>query len=123
MKTRLTEKSAIRHWYDVNAQVNYDSGGVQPPGTVVAAGESRFSSFERTGTYHLIYAYLLENTRILQIFERLIEKYLNDEELGIAENSLVFNWIQNSEFLFFRGELPRYTSLRTVIRPISDASR
>jgi hypothetical protein len=70
-----------------------------------------------------MYAYLIENTRIFQIFERFIEKYITDEELGIANNELLFNWIANSERLYFRSDSPKATNLRSVIRPSSDASR
>ncbi len=36
--------------------------------------------------YHLIFNYLTENTRILQIFERLLERYQHDEELSVADS-------------------------------------
>jgi hypothetical protein len=114
------ESTVLRHWYDVDNQVNYDSGGItafnQAPNGV------RLVSFEDSSTYHLIGAYLLENTRILQIFERFIEKYLLDEEFGIAENPLVFDWIHNSERLFFKGDT-RVSNIRSLIRPSADASR
>ncbi len=117
------EKSVLRHWYDVANQVNYDSDVVRPFGNALPVGQSRYVSFENSSTYHLIYSYLLENTRILQIFERLIEKYLNDEEFGIVDDNRVFNWIQNSERLFFKNDSPRATNIRSLIRPNSDASR
>src|SRR4029078_2963787 len=65
----------------------------------------------------------IENTRILQIFERVIDKYLHDEELGIADNFNTFNWIQNSERLFFKSDIPKQTNLRSILRPNSDNSR
>ncbi len=107
----VIERSVLRHWYDIDGQATY------------SFGPDLYSSFVNTAPYHLIYAYLLENTRILQIFERFIEKYLQDEEFGIVGNSSVFNWIQNSERLFFKNDSPRATNIRSLIRPNADASR
>jgi hypothetical protein len=115
------ESAILRHWYDINAQVNYDSNGVRPFGSVPTG--MRYASFEQSSTYHLIFAYLIENTRIFQIFERMIEKYLMDEEFGIAENNLAFNWIQNTERLFFKNDTLRSTNIRSLIRPSADATR
>ncbi|MDQ6477267.1 hypothetical protein [Dyadobacter sp. LHD-138] len=119
----IIERSIQRHWFDLNGQVNYDSNGVAAINTPVAAGAIRYSSFEESTHYHLIYAYFLENTRILQIFQRFMERYLYDEDFGIADNSEVFNWIQNSERLFFKSDTPRTSNLRSLIRPSADASR
>ena len=119
--SNFLESSIIRHWHDLDNQVNYDSGGLalfnQPVNGV------RLVSFEDSSTYHLISAYLLENTRILQIFERFIEKYMLDEEFGIAEDALAFDWIQNSERLFFKSDTRLSSNIRSLIRPNADASR
>ncbi len=117
------ESAILRHWYDINAQVNYDSNGLTNFGTALPAGIDRYASFELRSTYHMIFAYLVENTRVLQIFERLIDKYLNDEEFGIADDGRAFNWIQNSERLFFKNDTLRSTNIRSLIRPSSDATR
>jgi len=117
----VVETSIIRHWYDVNSQVNYDAGGVVLPGG--APSGDRYSTFEQSSTYHLMFAYLTENTRMLQILERLIEKYLYDEEFGIADNPVAFNWIQNTERLFFKNSNQRSANIRSLIRPSADASR
>jgi hypothetical protein len=58
------ETAIIRHWYDVDDQDIYEQTIINPI--------DQLSSFVDSSTYHLIYAYLLENTRILQIFERVI---------------------------------------------------
>jgi hypothetical protein len=113
------DRTLLRHWYDVNNQANYDSGGVtQFNGAVNGV---RYTSFSKVSTYHLIFAYLTENIRMLQIFERLIDKYLTDEELGIAADSHVFNWIHNSEKLFFANDSLK--TIRSLIRPNADATR
>jgi hypothetical protein len=111
----VIERSVIRHLYDIDARVNYDSQGLTPEGGAVNG--VRLVSFENSSTYRLIYAYLLENTRILQIFERLIEKYVSGEELGISNSAQVVTWIHNAEDIFFKN------SIRSEIRPSSDATR
>ncbi|NJK84585.1 MAG: hypothetical protein HC912_13160 [Saprospiraceae bacterium] len=50
--------------------------------------------------YHLIYSYLLESTHLVQIFERIILKLLNSEELGNLKNEKAMYWVQNTEQLF-----------------------
>jgi hypothetical protein len=102
-----------RHWYDVDAAGTYVWPGIVPP----------VSDFTQSPGYHLMYAYLIENTRILQIFERVIEKYLQDEQLGVAQQAEVFQWIVNSERLFFKDESPRSHNIRSFIRPSYDANR
>ncbi len=49
---------------------------------------------------HLIYAYLLENTRISQIFEKILYNYLHNENLGIASYKTKI-LLRNTEYLFF----------------------
>jgi len=118
------QSTILRHWRDIDDQVNYDSDGIKPLGTSIPALPNfRLSDFENSSTYHLISAYLLENTRMLQIFERFIEKYLLDEEFGIAEDFQVFTWIQNTEQLFYKNDTHGSTNIRSLIRPNADASR
>lgn len=117
----VIEKSANRHWYDINMQANYDSLGV----TAFSGAPNgiRLTSFEDSSTYHLMYAYLIENTRLLQIIERFLEKYITDEELGIASNNQVVNWIQNAESLFFNTSSQIGAGVRSQVRPRTDATR
>ena len=115
------ESAVVRHWYDIDNQANYDTLGVTQVGN--PANGIRLVSFEDTSTYHLLYAYLLENTRILQIFERLIDKYLMDEEFGIANNNQVVSWIHNAERLFFKGDSQLSGNVRSLIRPNVDGTR
>ncbi len=116
----VIEATILRHWHDINTKVNYDASGTHAQGLSIPIN---YSSFEKSSTYHLIFAYLVENTRILQIFERMIERYLQDEELGIAEDPIAFNWIQNAERLFFKNDTLRSANIRSLIRPNSDATR
>lgn len=109
------ENGIIRHWYDIDSQDIYELPVINPV--------DQLSSFVDNSTYHLIYAYLLENTRLLQIFERVIERYMNDEELGISNGLATYNWIQNSERLFFKNDTPKVSNIRSLIRPSADSSR
>jgi len=109
-----------RHWYDVNGTgIGIAAQGYQyhwPGGALV-------SDFVLAPPYHLIYSYLLENTRILQIFERLIDKYMRDEEMGINVQPLVVQWLNNSENLFFDDHSHGRHNVRSVVRPVFDATR
>jgi hypothetical protein len=124
----VIDKAIQKHWHDLNARVHYDGiAGVDQVNTVPAAPDPtppdiRYSSFTSMMNYNMIYAYLLENTRMLQIFERLIERYMFTEDFGIADNPLAFNWIHNTEQLFFKNDSPA-TVLRSMIRPNADATR
>ena len=119
--TNALESTILRHWHDVDSQVNYDSLGRTLFGQPING--IRLVSFEEVSTYHLISAYLLENTRLLQIFERFIERYLLDEEFGITGDAQVFEWIHNSERLFFKNDTQVSTNIRSLLRPNADASR
>lgn len=110
--TGYIDKSIQRHWYDISQGRSY----------AISATEV-VSDFSVSRPYHLIYAYLVENTRLLQIFERVVEKYLQDEELGITEDPQNFSWLMNGERLFFKSDTPRSTNLRSLLRPSSDNSR
>lgn len=111
----------LRHWYDVNGNgvagspaANFQYNWIPIPGII--------ADFTNSSTYHLIYAYLIENTRLLQIFERVIEKYVQDEELGIAPPN-VFQWILNSEKIFFKESTTKSSNIRTLLRASYDANR
>ncbi len=72
---------------------------------------------------HLIYAYLIENTRIYEIFRRVIYEYRHSEKLGVPLASSQ-HWLRNTEELFFRDAAPfTIYSVTSYIRPDSGASR
>lgn len=53
---------------------------------------------------HLMYAYMVENSKIYQVFEKIIAKYQLGEDLTIPYNSndkLSRVWIENTHLLFF----------------------
>jgi hypothetical protein len=72
---------------------------------------------------HLIYAYLIENTRIYEIFRRVIYEYRHSERLGVPLASSQ-HWLRNTEELFFRDPAPfSIYSVASYIRPDQGASR
>jgi transcriptional regulator with XRE-family HTH domain len=50
---------------------------------------------------HLIYAYMIENTRICDIFRRAVYEFTHGEKLGAASVDTL-HWLRNTEELFFR---------------------
>jgi hypothetical protein len=114
------EDAIQKHWADFVVRTDYRN----------AAGDI-FSTFvdplgERVPPYHLIYAYLVENTRASQIFEKMVYLYLHDEKLKKAttQNRLAFQWILNTENLFFKHL--SNTSSRNIsgqLRTSADATR
>jgi hypothetical protein len=72
---------------------------------------------------HLIYAYLIENTRIYDIFRKVIHEYRHGEKLGVPIAGAQ-HWLRNTEELFFRDAAPfSIYSVSSYIRPDSGASR
>ena len=72
---------------------------------------------------HLIYAYMIENTRVYEVFRRVVLEFTHGEKLGLPSVSTQ-QWLRNSEELFFRDSSPFFVSaLRSDIRPDPAASR
>lgn len=66
---------------------------------------------------HLIYAYMIENTRIYEIFRRVVHEFLNGEKLGIPREDTQL-WLRSAEELFYRDTPPfSITTLSSHIRP------
>jgi hypothetical protein len=72
---------------------------------------------------HLIYAYAVENTRIYEVFRRVIAEYLHGEKLGSPSESAQ-QWIQTTTDLFYK-QTPSLApwSLDNHIRPSLPATR
>jgi hypothetical protein len=54
--------------------------------------------------FHLIYAYMMENTKMFQIFEKIVSLYQHGEDLTIPFNNNDFKtraWVDNTHLLFF----------------------
>ena len=73
--------------------------------------------------HHLVYAYMLENTRMVDIFRRVLYEWTTGERLPIPGQATQ-RWLHNTEQLFFGS--PWAYSVRSVtssIRPDSGAMR
>lgn len=65
---------------------------------------------------HLMYAYLVENTRAFEIFTRVLEGSLTDEPFGTMSDPS-FRWLRLTEDLFFRdGVSSLVTSITSAVR-------
>jgi hypothetical protein len=62
---------------------------------------------------HLIYAYAIENTRIVEIFRRVLREMLTGERLG-RPNPTVLSWLRDTEELFFTDRLGHW-----IFSPVS----
>src|SRR5215208_8323438 len=72
---------------------------------------------------HLIYAYMIENTRIYEIFRRVLFEYLHGERLETPSEETQ-RWLRTTEELFYRDTPPFFAfQLTRYIRPDIRASR
>jgi hypothetical protein len=72
---------------------------------------------------HLIYAYMIENTRIYEIFRRVLFEFLHGEKLGVPTPDAQ-HWLRNTEELFYRDPPPfSITTITSHIRPDLRATR
>lgn len=72
---------------------------------------------------HLVYAYMIENTRVYDIFRRVASEYAQGERLEIP-SAAGQRWLRTTEELFF-GHPPGFLSftLASPLRPDPDANR
>ena len=130
--SEFLETAIGKHWADVVTGRNYTDG--VPGGTTF----SFFSVPNPGGTppvtlippYHMMYAYLVENTRCAQIFERLIYLYMHDEKLNKATPAQdptirrAFQWMANTENLFFKNlSNTSYRNVTSQVRQSPDSTR
>ncbi|MFZ1948161.1 MAG: hypothetical protein WAW06_11495 [bacterium] len=52
---------------------------------------------------HLIYAYMVENTRAYEIFEKVVFEYLHGEKLGFPTSPATARWLRATEELFYKS--------------------
>jgi hypothetical protein len=72
---------------------------------------------------HLIYAYMVENTRIYEIFRKVLEAFIHGEQLG-APTQDSQHWLRSTEELFYREPAPfSITAITSQIRPDLRATR
>ncbi len=127
----IVESAVKKHWFDVANRISYTTqfGEVDVTGTdfgmfdpASAASPMAYIKFN-TPPYHLIFSYLVENTRIVQIFEKLIWMFLHDEKLTKADPK-AFAWIMNTEALFYKDSMatPKISG-NSGIKPVTEAAR
>lgn len=110
--TAIIEGAMQKHWFDVVNKTSYQKSSVV------------YDQSFGVPPYHLMYAYLLENTRMAQIFEKLIYMYHTDEKLTKSSDRSSFQWIMNTDALFFRD--PASSAIRFYdgyLRPVPEAVR
>jgi len=72
---------------------------------------------------HLMYAYLVENTRAFEVFTRVLEGSLTDEPFGTLSDPS-FRWLRITEDLFFRdGPSSLITSITSTVRRDNRSTR
>lgn len=72
---------------------------------------------------HLIYAYMVENTRTYEIFRRVLEEYLYGERLGTPSDDTQ-TWLRTTEQLFYGPDPPlQIFALTSFVRPDIRAAR
>ena len=87
-----------------------------PPPTTTPRGFLRWD--------HLIYAYMIENTRVYEIFRRVVHEYRHGEKLGAPLDSSTQNWLRNTEELFYSDPAPfLITNVSSHIRSDLRANR
>jgi hypothetical protein len=62
---------------------------------------------------HLIYAYMIENTRIYEIFRRVIHEFLHGEKLGVPGSAASQQWLRTTEELLYRDPPPFFITTVT----------
>jgi len=117
----VIDKAIQKHWSDItNGPINFP---------VDASNTIQVFNRDDAPPYHIIYAYLIENTRIAQIIERLIYLYQHDETLGVASPDVVMHqnamqWIMNTENLFYKTlSNTSYRNITSNVRPNAESAR
>jgi hypothetical protein len=73
---------------------------------------------------HLIYAYMVENTRIYDVIERVLHAFRHGELLSHPQQMATYRWIETTEELFYKDASPyQYRSQVSRVRPDIRASR
>ncbi len=97
---------------------------IAPPG----AGQTvAVANIYPAGSYrwrHMIYAYMIENTGIYEIFRKVLFDYSHGERLGFPNAAGSPDWLSATEKLFYSNDPSNWaTSIHSNIRPDIRASR
>jgi hypothetical protein len=72
---------------------------------------------------HLIYAYMVENTRVYEIFRRILYEFAHGEKFGVPTDDSQ-QWLRNTEELFFKDGAPFFIgAVDSHLRPDLRANR
>jgi hypothetical protein len=73
---------------------------------------------------HLIYAYMIENTRAYEIMGRVLTEFTQGERLGVLREPASYQWLRTTEELFYKDASPiQPYNLVSRIRPDIAATR
>ena len=105
------------HWYELMYNIQF------PPVTTATTQNKDTWLNSKYPPYHFIFAYLIENSRIVPIFERIILKFMTGEDLG-HPSEFTSHWIRNTQSLFYKDfNIPNFRSINSAILPNVDANR
>jgi hypothetical protein len=79
-----------------------------PPAAIASIVNAIRATQDRLGGVgweHLIYAYMIENTRVYDIFRRVISELVHGEKLGLAKENTQ-RWLRSTEELWYRDPSP-----------------
>jgi hypothetical protein len=97
-----------------------------PPAAIAPLVNGMQAIQDRTGGLqweHLIYAYMVENTRVYDIFRRVLDQMLHGEKFGLAREATQ-KWLRNTEQLWYSDPAPFYIpAVQSHIRPDLSATR
>ena len=103
---------------------------VAAPGVTGAVSSTFASLLQHLGNQrygirwdHLIYAYMVENSRIYEIFRRVVHEFLHGEKLGVPAKETQL-WLRSTEEVFYRDPPPfSITGVSSHLRPDLRATR
>jgi hypothetical protein len=101
--------------------------GLEVPGTLQAIeGNAFFPPGIPTAPApwpHLIYSFMVEQTRAVPIFARVVRGFSTGEELGVADEASL-RWLRTTEALFFSQQPPyQIFSTASWLRPDPEAAK
>ncbi|MCZ7638674.1 MAG: hypothetical protein M5U12_23025 [Verrucomicrobia bacterium] len=115
----------LRHPRDISATLEayFRSAYAAEPGVSLLT-KVKAPARHQAERVHLIYAYMIENTAIYEIFQRVVNEFVHGEKLGIPVTSAAQAWLRNTEELFFNDPPPfSIGASASLIRPDMRAIR
>jgi len=107
-------------WMGQFFQTTPPSASVQ---LIVNAINNTFTNCNGLIWEHLSYAYMVENTRVLDVFRRVIQELLHGEKLGLMHEDTQ-QWLRTTEALWYTDPAPLFIgAVASHIRPDLGASR